>query len=189
MRIQTFSFRREEKMKAIKKFDEGLYVVEKYTAMTILVAMLAVVTLQVLNQSLLHLSITWTEEVCTILLMWFMLIGASIAIKKGSQLIVDFIFIKTKGLLRKILEVFIALFTIFTCAYIARSGYYLVQTHISRGLIYGITRAPYWVASLSIPVCFTLCTIRNIIVFIYTIYGWSHTEPSGKAEEGGENKA
>jgi len=176
-------------MKAIKKFDEGLYTVEKYSAMVLLIVMLIVVTLQVVNQSLLHLAITWTEEMCTILLMWFMLIGASIAIKKGSQLVVDFIFMKTKGFPRKFLEVFIGLFTILTCAYIARSGYYLVLTHMSRGLIYGITRTPYWVASLSVPVCFVLCTIRNILLFIYTIYGWSHPEPGAKTEAEGADKS
>ena len=172
-------------MKVISSIDKVLAKIEETVCLVLLTAMIAVITLQVLNQAILHIrSIVWTEEVSRILFIWSIMIGSSLAARKGDHLTVDFIYTHFKGNAKYILRVIILLICIVTCAYIARSGVFLVMNDIKRNKFFGVTLWPMWVGSVSVPIGFTMITIRYILQLI--------TESvekfrRNKTEEGGEN--
>ena len=154
-------------MKVIDSIDRVLAKIEEIICLILLTAMICVVALQVLNQALLHIrSIVWTEEVSRILFVWSIMIGGSLAVRKGDHLTVDFIYTRFKGKARSILRVIILLICVATCAYITRSGVFLVQTNIKRGNFFGVTLWPTWVASISVPIGFALMTIRYIMILV-----------------------
>ena len=173
-------------MKIINSIDRVLAKIEETLCLILLTAMILVITLQVLNQAIFHIgSIVWTEEVSRILFVWSIMIGSSLAARKGDHLTVDFIYTHFKGNAKYILRVIILLICIVTCAYIARSGVYLVMTNIKRKNFFGVTLWPMWVATVSVPIGFTMITLRYIMQLISE----SITKFRGpKAEqEGGEN--
>ena len=92
-------------MKVINSIDRGLAKIEEFICLILLTAMICVVTLQVLNQAFLHIrTIVWTEEVSRILFVWSIMIGSSLAVRKGDHLTVDFIYTRFKGNARYILQ-------------------------------------------------------------------------------------
>lgn len=159
-------------MKVIDTIDRAFAKVEETLAVALLTAMVAVISLQILNQTLLHIhAIVWTEEVSRILFVWSIMIGSSLAVRKGDHLAVDFIYNNLKGIVRFICRVIVLLICIFTCLYIFRSGIYLVAGHIQRGDALGVTLLPTWVISSAVPVGFCLMTVRFVLLFIKEIAG------------------
>ena len=173
-------------MKIINTIDRVLAKIEETLCLILLTAMIAVITLQVLNQAIFHIrSIVWTEEVSRILFVWSIMIGSSLAARKGDHLTVDFIYSHFKGNAKFILRVIILLICIVTCAYIARSGVDLVMTNVKRNNFFGVTLWPMWVATVSVPIGFTMITVRYILQLISeSIEKFRKKKPE---EEGGEN--
>ena len=173
-------------MKIINTIDRVLAKIEETLCLILLTTMIAVITLQVLNQAIFHIrSIVWTEEVSRILFVWSIMIGSSLAARKGDHLTVDFIYSHFKGNAKFILRVIILLICIVTCAYIARSGVYLVMTNVKRNNFFGVTLWPMWVATVSVPIGFTMITVRYILQLISeSIEKFRKKKPE---EEGGEN--
>ena len=156
-------------MQILRKIDNGLSKAEELVVMVLLTAMVVVVTIQVVNQAFLHLSITWTEEVSRIMLVWSMMWGSSICVKRGSHLTVAFIFDRLKGVVKLIVRVLVLLFCIGVSVYLIRSGYFLVQNHLSQMLRFGVTRIPLFWASTAIPVGFCLIAFRFVLNLIYAV--------------------
>lgn len=173
-------------MKAIHSVDRVLAKIEEILCIVLVTLMIALITLQVLNQALLHInSIVWTEEVSRILFVWSIMIGSSLAVRKGDHLAVDFIYSRFKGKAKLILRVIVLLISIVTCIYICRSGVFLVINHVTHEKFFGITLWPMWVASVSVPVGFALMTIRFIMVLVTELVDSLRKKP--ELQEGGEN--
>lgn len=154
-------------MQTLRKIDKGLNKAEELLVMVLLSAMVIVVTIQVVNQAFLHLSITWTEEVSRIMLVWSMMIGSSICVNRGAHLTVSFVYDRMKGLLKHIMRILVLLACIAVSAYLIRSGIYLVKNHSAQMLRFGVTRIPLFWASTAIPVGFVLITFRFLLQLIY----------------------
>lgn len=175
-------------MKIVNKIDNVLAKIEEVLCITILSAMILVVTIQILNQTIFHIrSIVWTEEISRILFVWSILIGSSLGVNKGAHLSVDFVSSHLKGKAKSILNIIIYIFCIPTCAYLARSGYVLVQKQLAHGDFFGVTLLPQPVASLAIPICFGLMALRWLKLLIEEIAALCG-KPLTVKEEGGESK-
>lgn len=70
-------------MKAVKKFFRGLFVVEKYVGMALLIGMVVSVVLQVLSRYVVGKPLNWTEEASRFLFIWLimLMIGHCIPVK------------------------------------------------------------------------------------------------------------
>lgn len=173
-------------MKVIRKIDDGWHYVERWFGIILLSVIILVVFLQVLNNSVIHSpKIVWTEEVTKISLIWFIMVCSSIAIREGTQLNVDVLVNKFKGTTRFIIDIIVILFCIATFAALCKSGWFLFTGYIKKGTSYGITRCPYWVSALALPLWFASDTIRSIILLIYRI---SDFKKEKKGELNGEVK-
>lgn len=174
-------------MKVLNKIDDFLAKIEEALCLIILSAMIAVVTIQVLNQTIFHIhSLVWTEEISRILFVWSILIGSSLGVNKAAHLSVDFLATRFKGRAKNILNIVIYLICVPTCLYICRSGYYLVKNQLSHGDFFGITLLPMPVASIAVPICFGLMALRWLKLLIEEIAVLIGKPAS--VEEGGESK-
>jgi TRAP-type C4-dicarboxylate transport system permease small subunit len=63
----------------------------------LVLALLALVILQVCTRYLLHNSLPWTEEVARMVLIWLVMIGAAIATERNEQYAINFIFERLGG--------------------------------------------------------------------------------------------
>lgn len=60
-----------------------------WLGISIFLALLCVVVLQIIARSVLTISIPWTEELSRFLFIWLTYIGAAIAARKGSNIVID----------------------------------------------------------------------------------------------------
>ena len=154
-------------MKIIDKIDNALAKVESLIVMVLMSVMVIIVSLQVLNQSFLHLDfITWTEEISRILLVWTLMVGSCMAVRRGSHLSVDFVYESLKGNAKFICRMCVLAVCIFITGYVCRSGIYMVMVQAKRGNFFGITHLPLWVASAAVPVCCAEMCFRYILILV-----------------------
>ena len=169
-------------MKIIDIVDKGLAKVEEILAMVFMIIMLIVVTIQVVNQAFLHFNnVTWTEEISRILLVWVIFIGACIATRRGSHLVVSFVYDNLKGPAKIAVRVFVLRTCIFVTAYICRSGIAMVGVQARGNQFFGITGLPVWVASVAIPVCFAEMCLRFIMILIRELAALKAAKNGGEA--------
>ena len=154
-------------MKIVNAIDKGLSKVEEFLAMILMIAMILVVSLQIINQAFMHLDgLAWTEELSRVLLVWTLMIGACIVTKRGSHLVVTFIYDNLKGAFKVIVRALVILICILVCCYVCRSGIYMVKAQTKGHQLFAMLGLPLSVASVSIPICFGIMAIRFAIIGI-----------------------
>lgn len=123
------------------RFFQGLEVV----LFVLVLALLALVILQVSTRYVLHSSLPWTEEVARMVLVWLVMIGAAIAAERKEQYAISFIFDRLRGSTRlvvlmatNLLGVAFLLALVFYGAEYVRTNMQTVYvaTQLSKGYIY-----------------------------------------------------
>lgn len=116
----------------------------------LVLALLALVILQVFTRYVLHASIPWTEEVARMVLLWLVMIGASIATERKQQYAINFIFERLRGGIRlSVLLLTNLLGIVFLLALVVYGTEYVrtnlatvyVATQASKGYIYAAVPA------------------------------------------------
>jgi len=138
--------------------------IEDFASILVMIALLADVILQVITRYLFNSPLGWTEEIARYLLILLTFVGAPIAVRKNSNVSLDFLLTnappKVKnifGLLSGITELVFCVFGIYLSwkMTIFSLNRYLVTVHISRSVIYGI-----------ITVCFVVMTLRGSLKIV-----------------------
>lgn len=111
----------------------------------LVLALLALVILQVFTRYVLHSSVPWTEEVARMVLVWLVMIGASIATDRKEQYAISFIFERLRGgtrlavlLLTHLLGIaFVLALVVYGSEYVRTNLQTVyVATQLSKGYIY-----------------------------------------------------
>ena len=130
-----------------KNEDSGPHRLEDYISVAFLAILVIVVSLQVVSRYLFKSPLLWTEETARYLLLVLTFVGSSIAVRRGSNVSLDFILGKLPKKARSGLSVVslsLELCFYAACAYLSvnmlifSKGRYLVSVRISRSLIYGL---------------------------------------------------
>ena len=80
-----------------------------WLGISIFLALMCVVVLQIVARSVLAISIPWTEELTRFLFIWLTYIGAAVAARKGSNIVIDMLIQKIPNKIRKASEIVIIL--------------------------------------------------------------------------------
>jgi TRAP-type C4-dicarboxylate transport system permease small subunit len=99
--------------------------VDKFVQVTSMVLMgtLVIITFfQVVNRSLFHLPVEWTEEMARFISVWMSLMGTALCLKEGSHIEVDIVYSLMGKRVQKILSSIIAIVCLFFCFIVIWQG-------------------------------------------------------------------
>lgn len=145
----------------MKKFLDSI---EQYIMAVGLTIMTFITVVNVFSRKVMHLSMSFLEEITTIMFILISLLGAAVAARKGGHLglsiFTDFI--------PKKYQKYVALFTWFVaaffCYYLVRYGFVMVAGEYKLGVTTPALGWPEWIFGLAVP-------IGGIFIFLrYTQY-------------------
>lgn len=152
-------------MEALDKFVEVIYKILKVVLCVVLISMVVILMAHILARYVFNNSLTWSEELLKILLVWFGLLSVSVlAARREHVAIVVFkehMPKKVADILTKVTQVI----TVLICLVVIYVGvqYILSAGHRPTPAL----RLPYGYAYAAIPVSFTFVTLfefRNLLV-------------------------
>ncbi len=106
----------------LRRIEDGLNAVMERVAFAALVAMLVVITMQIVCRVFFQ-ALAWSEEVARYLLVWITFLGATIAFKHGRHIAVTFAVDALPGPWRKGARILAVLASITFFVVVARTGY------------------------------------------------------------------
>ena len=157
-------------MKIIHDIDKVINKILRFIVIIMLSVMSVVVFAQVLFR-IVHLSITWSEELSKYLLIWSTFLGAAICIRKGSLVGLEFLKNSMSEEKQKILQTILNLIVCAMLLFLINVGFWAVRRvwfqitpvlKLSMGLMYA-----------AIPIGSVFMLINQILV---TIYLWKGEE-------------
>ena len=152
-------------IEVLDKRVRGLYKVLKVALCVVLIAMVGILAAHVIARYVLNSSLTWSEELMKILLVWFGLLSVSVLAARREHVSIvvfkDHMPKKVSAFLTKLTQVI----TVLVCIVVIYIGIQYVLTAGHRPT--PALRMPYGYAYAAIPVSFFFVTIfefRNLIV-------------------------
>ena len=152
--------------------------VEAALCTAVLLSMAGLCVLQVLLRSLLHISFPWMEEVLSIGLVWFVFLGASLAVREGIHIRVLFL-IAPQGSGRRGRNLVLLSDTVWAivCAVLIYGGCQLVAFMVEwpyRSPVLGIDQALQYMA---VPIGFTAMLARLVQK---SLHDWRNGEEANR---------
>lgn len=114
-------------------------------------------------------SSSWIEEVVRYITIWFTFIGAAICFKRSSHMGIDLILTLTKGRVKKTIEIFGILMSMFFMVFLLKYGMELALFTKNSGQIAPALEIPLFVIYLGIPLGALLSLVELIYLFINKI--------------------
>lgn len=138
-------------------------------AVVIFAAMLFITFFNVLSRYMMHLGISWSEEVVTHLAVLLSGLGASQAVRNESHYDIPLL----DGLVSKKVsygfKVFGAILNMFFCVYMTYAGITMVIQQYSLGKVTTMMRWPEWIWGLAVPIGCTFMAYYSVVVLIRTL--------------------
>lgn len=147
--------KRDRTLKVLNEF-------EVYIGAAIFIAMMLLLTIQVISRKVFNHSLVWTEELATIMFIWLAYLGTSGAVLKGKHLRIDLFLNMLHGTAKKILLIFTNVVTAFFCCYITIPLIQLVGRYYTSGSTTILLGFPKYLAYAMIPFCLLLTTVRLV---------------------------
>lgn len=93
-------------MSLLKKLNALFYKVSKKLGAFVLLVLVVVITISVVSRYFLNSPLTWTEELCTFLFIWFSFLGATLATYEKRHVSVDFVVNRLPKTANRIVKLF-----------------------------------------------------------------------------------
>jgi TRAP-type C4-dicarboxylate transport system permease small subunit len=77
--------------RSLRRLSDGLNVVCKWVGAVLLLAMTAIIVIQVIARYVVGSSLSWTEETSRFFFIWVVLLGTAIGVHDGSHVAVEFV--------------------------------------------------------------------------------------------------
>lgn len=148
-------------MKLLKLLDEHI---EEWILIAIYTAMLIIATAQVFFRYVVNLSISWSQDLLTYMLIWSVFIGISLAVKKRKHIKVELAFVILSEKMQFYLKILSNLVFMMFCGIF--SYYSLIKIHkliFINPQISESTGLSMWMIQIAVPFGFMLSIYRLII--------------------------
>lgn len=153
----------------------------------IFAGMLAITFANVLSRFILHLGISWSEEIVTHFAVLLSGLGASQAVRNESHYDIPLL----DGLLSRkasyVLKLIAAALNMLFCVYMAYAGVTMVIQQYRIGKLTTMLRWPEWVWGLAIPIGCGFMAFYSIVVMIRTVKRRKELTASETAGDGKED--
>lgn len=105
---------------------------------------------------------TWINETASILVVWGILFGLSVALRDNHHISVDIFYAMLPRRMQKVVDIFANLVGIGFCLFLMITGIELVNHTFQSGQVTMDTRTPYWIYYLIMPISGLLFLVRFI---------------------------
>ncbi len=150
-------------MKVLNSYVEKL---EKYVCVFTFTAMLLLTFVNVISRFMLHMSLSFSEEIVTSLFVLASLAGASVAIRDGSHLGLDYITSFMPKPVQQVLTVLANVLGILMCCIILYYGVFMVHGEYASNQLSATMQWPEWIYGMSVPFGAALLIFR----YCYAIF-------------------
>lgn len=144
----------------MNKLNKVLNHLEEYFGFFSLLTATALIFIQVVMRYVFNYSIMWSEEMARYLIIWFIFVGSSMAVRERAHAKVDVLTSYVPFRAKKILEITASLTAILFCVLILISGVQTVQNVIKFSNFTPALQIPMYIPYLAIPVGASLMIIR-----------------------------
>lgn len=129
-------------MKALKWLEENF---EKLILVVFLSALTILVMMQIFMRYVFGNPLTWSEELCRMILVWSGFFSIGYCARKGSTIRLDTVVVMLPGMVQRILMCLTTLFMVGLLGYLAMGAYELVMDTIAIGsMMAGLLIPQYW---------------------------------------------
>jgi len=135
---------------------------EQYVGTVFMIAMIALMLLQVFGRYVLKTSFSWTDELATIFFIWSIYLGCSCAVTKRKHLKIDMLIRSVPFGASKILRTISNVIFLGFCCYMFPAFMNILQNLAQYNAVTAITRIPKELVYSVIPIAFVLTSIRLI---------------------------
>ncbi len=142
---------------------------QDYISAILLIATSLLVFIQVISRYFFNHSISWSEEIALLMIVWFIFIGCSVAARQGAHVSMDVLENILSKKATKYLSVIVNIISFAFCGIIVYAGIGMVQKAINLNSMATSISMPLWVAYLSVPVGMVLMGIQYIFNIVESV--------------------
>lgn len=153
---------------------------EEYLGVFSLIFTSVLVFIQVVMRYLFNYSIYWSEEVARYIIIWFIFIGSSIAVREKAHATVDLLINYLPQVYKRLFSILAALVSVIFCLLIIISSWKTIGNVVEYGSVTPSLGIPMYIPYLAIPVGSTLMLIRFVQVMWDNIKQLHIPEEAGK---------
>ena len=167
-------------IRVLTHVDKGLARTETCVGFAILIALIAVLTLQVAGRQLPGLFFPWTEEVSRFLFVWLAFLGTALAVHRNAHVAIHVFADRTGpavqlllGLITRALVVGFALIMV----------YYGLRLCMTTRMVSTVLRLPMWLPYAAIPVAGMLIVFHGLIGMLRLLAHTDHDQESAEVSQ------
>lgn len=150
----------------MRKFNHVLNYLEEYVGVISLIFTSLLVFVQVVLRYVFHYSFSWAEEVARYLIVWFVFIGSSIAVREKAHATMDAVVAYLPEMGKRIFSLLANLIAIGFCVVLIWSGSRMISGVLEFGTVAPSTGMPLYIPYMAVPVGAGLMLIRFVQLFI-----------------------
>ncbi|KHF39447.1 TRAP transporter small permease [Halalkalibacter okhensis] len=150
----------------MKKLVKVIDHLEEYFGFFSLIIASLLIFVQVVLRYVFNYSLYWSEEVARYLIIWFIFIGSSIAVREKSHATVDLLLVYLPPVFKRILSVLGSVIAIIFFSFIIQSGIKTIENVVQFNNVTPALGIPMFIPYLAIPVGSALMILRFIQLII-----------------------
>lgn len=156
----------------MKKLEKVIDHLEEYFGFFSLIFASLLIFVQVVLRYVFNYSLYWSEEVARYLIIWFIFIGSSIAVREKAHATVDLLLVYLPPLFKRILSILGSVIAIIFFVLIIQSGIQTIENVMQFNNVTPALGIPMYIPYLAIPVGSTLMILRFIQLIIAELRGF-----------------
>jgi TRAP-type C4-dicarboxylate transport system permease small subunit len=167
----------------MRSWLKWLHRAEDSLLVTLLGAMIALASTQILMRNLFDSGFVWIDPVLRVLVLWLGLLGATVATRNDKHISIDVLSRFVEGRPNYLLQAAVEQVSAWTCLVIAAYGFGWVRLDFIDGLV-AFAGIPAWMLEAIIPFSFGLIGLRYLIMSWHSArQGWRQPDsPDGSVQ-------
>jgi TRAP-type C4-dicarboxylate transport system permease small subunit len=161
----------------LKKCLEWYYKLQTAIIVSFFAVVVAVIFYQVVNRSILKMTVNWPEELARYLIVWIIFVSSIAALRKGAMIGVDVITSHLKGLTRLIFEVFQNLVVIVFAVVVTGNALTIIKMQLETVQLSPALHLNMAVPYLAVPVWGFFSVLEILITTVYKIVSYGKKPP------------
>lgn len=138
---------------------------------------------QVVNRNFIGAGISWFDELARYSMVYLTLLATEAGLRDGSQIAISAFTDRCPPVLRRILQLLVKLIIVLFSSAIFWTSIELVQKQIKSGQTSAAMGMPMWLPYLSLPICFAVITVVQVIALFSLAKSQLPEAKSNKEEE------